>query len=301
MEKKGRYRVLVYAGLLIAMASWSLSFIWLKMVYRFIEPITATFLRQVATSVILLAAAKFTKRLQRIKREDWKFVILLTFFHPFAYFLSESFGIKFSSPTTAAVIVSTIPLLIPVASVYFLNERLSKMNVVGMLVSFTGVLLVIVKPDFSISGSPLGILLLFAAVISGVAFTTSLKKLSFKYNAFTLVTYQNLLGILWFAPLFVIFDLEHFLTVRFTMELIVPLSLLVVFASVLAFLFYTAAVKELGASRAGIFGNSIPVFTAVFSWLLLSETLTLQKMAGIFLVIAGLFLSQARKRTKYNV
>lgn len=200
------------------------------------------------------------------------------------------------SPTVAAVIVTTIPLFIPIAAFYLFNERLSVMNIVGMAISFAGVLLVIVKGDFSLSASPLGIVLLLLAVASGVAYTSSLRKLTATYNAFTLVMYQNLFGIFWFAPLFVLFELKQFLTVDFTLDWVGPLILLVVFASLLAFLFYTTAVKELGAAKAGIFGISIPAFTALFSWLLAAERLSFQQAAGVFIVMAGLSISQMGRR-----
>ena len=277
------------------MIFWGLSYIWLKMVYGFIGPITTTFLRMVSTSLLLVVIANITKKRQTIQRQDWKFVVLLTFFHPFLYFLFESFGLKYVSPTVAAVIVTTIPLFIPVAAFYLFNERLSLMNITGMTVSFVGVLLVIVKRDFSLSASPLGIVLLLFAVASGVAYTSSLRKLTDSYNAFTLVMYQNLLGILWFAPLFLVFDLKHFLKVNITMEWIGPLILLVVFASLLAFIFYTTAVKELGAGKAGIFGISIPAFTALFSWFLTAEELSIQQILGIFIVMSGLLVSQIKR------
>lgn len=289
-------RLLVYSGVVLTMIFWGLSYVWLKMVYRFIGPITTTFLRMAATSFLLAVIAASTKNRQKIQPQDWKFVILLSFFHPFLYFLFESFGLKLVSPTVAAVIVTTIPLFIPIAAFYLFNERLSGMNIVGMAISFAGVLLVIVKGDFSLSASPLGIVLLLLAVASGVAYTSSLRKLTATYNAFTLVMYQNLFGVFWFAPLFLVFDLKHFLKVDITMAWVGPLILLVVFASLLAFLFYTSAVKELGAAKAGIFGISIPAFTALFSWLLAAEQLSIQQMAGIFIVMTGLFVSQLKTR-----
>ncbi len=291
-----RKRILVYSGVVLTMIFWGLSYIWLKMVYRFIGPITTTFLRMAATSFLLIAIAISTKKRQKIQPQDWKLVILLTFFHPFLYFLFESFGLKLVSPTVAAVIVTTIPLFIPIAAFYLFNEHLSGMNIVGMGVSFVGVLLVIVKGDYSLSASPLGVVLLLLAVASGVAYTSSLRKLTATYNAFTLVMYQNLFGILWYAPLFIVFDLKRFLRVDITMEWVGPLILLVLFASLLAFIFYTSAVKELGAAKAGIFGISIPAFTALFSWLLAAEQLSIQQMAGVFIVMTGLFVSQIRRK-----
>ncbi|MCU0287010.1 MAG: DMT family transporter [Acidobacteria bacterium] len=289
-------QVMVYPGVVLTMIFWGLSYVWLKVVYRFIGPITTTFLRMAATAFLLTIIVHITGKKQAIRKEDWKFVILLTFFHPFLYFLFESFGLKYVSPTIAAVIVTTIPLFIPIAAFYFFQERLSRMNITGMAISFLGVLLVIMTPDLSFSASPLGIFLLLLAVLSGVAYTTSLRKLTTVYNAFTLVMYQNIFGIFWFGPLFLIFDLKQFLMVPITMDWIVPLILLIIFASMLAFIFYTTAVKELGAAKAGIFGISIPAFTALFSWLFSAEQLSLQQISGVLIVMSGLLISQLRKK-----
>lgn len=289
-----RKRILVYAGVSLTMVFWSLSYIWIKIVYRYLNPISTVFLRLTASAAILFAFAVITRKLQKIERADWKYVVLVSFFQPFCYFIFESFGLKYVSPTVAAVIVSTIPLFVPIAAFYLLGERLSRMNVLGMVVSFFGVLVVIVKWDLSFAASPLGVLLLLLAVASGTAFNIAMKNLASKYSALTLVTYQNILGAVWFVPLVLIFDLDHFLAARFNMELILHLAMLAVFASTLAFLFFTAGLKELGASKTTVFGNTIPVFTAIFSWFLLAEPLTIQKMVGILLVMGGLFLSQVR-------
>lgn len=79
-------RLLVYPGVVLTMIFWGLSYVWLKMVYRFIGPITTTFLRMAATSFLLAVIAASTRNRQKIQPQDWKFVILLSSFHPFLYF-----------------------------------------------------------------------------------------------------------------------------------------------------------------------------------------------------------------------
>jgi drug/metabolite transporter (DMT)-like permease len=75
---------------------------------------------------------------------------------------------------------------------------------------------------------------------------------------------------------------------------------LTVFASSLAFIFFTYGITHIGVSRANVFTNTIPVFTAVFAWWLLDEPLTANKWAGISIVILGLFVAQF-KRNRYAV
>jgi drug/metabolite transporter (DMT)-like permease len=72
--------------------------------------------------------------------------------------------------------------------------------------------------------------------------------------------------------------------------------MLAVLASSLSFVFYTRSIQELGISKANIFSNLIPVFTAIFSFFLLSEQFTVQKTIGIILVIGGVYISEINGR-----
>ena len=70
---------------------------------------------------------------------------------------------------------------------------------------------------------------------------------------------------------------------------------LAIFASSLAFICYIHVVGKLGVSRANIFTNLIPIFTAIFSFFLLDEKFNVAKIIGIAIVIGGVFLSQIDK------
>ena len=66
-----------------------------------------------------------------------------------------------------------------------------------------------------------------------------------------------------------------------------------VFGSGICFILITIGIRELGAARANIFGNLIPVVTAIVSFFLLKEAMPFVKILGIFIVILGLLLSQS--------
>jgi drug/metabolite transporter (DMT)-like permease len=79
---------------------------------------------------------------------------------------------------------------------------------------------------------------------------------------------------------------------------VVSLLSLAVFCSSLAFVFFTISTREIGISRTNVFSNLIPVFTAIFSFLILSEFFSLHKILGILLIVFGLYLSQIKERKK---
>jgi drug/metabolite transporter (DMT)-like permease len=75
---------------------------------------------------------------------------------------------------------------------------------------------------------------------------------------------------------------------------ILPLLSLGVFASSVAYTLWAFAFSKLGAAKANIYSNLIPVFTAIFSCIIIGENMTIQKILGILLVIGGLILSQLK-------
>ncbi len=77
-----------------------------------------------------------------------------------------------------------------------------------------------------------------------------------------------------------------------------PIIELSIFASCGAFILFAWSVKNIGITRANVFSNCIPVFTALFSFILMGEKLTFQNLTGMVIVIAGLFMSQMNGREK---
>lgn len=276
------------------MLFWSFSFVWVKIVYLVYNPITTVFLRLIISTALLFIIGKSIGRIQKINKSDRVQLVLLAFFEPFLYFMGESFGLKLVSSTLGAVIISTIPLFSPIAAYFFHKEKISPKIVLGILVSIIGVGVIIFNKQLNLIASPVGIALLFLAVGSAVAYSTVLKNLASKYNPLTLISYQNLVGIIFFLPPFLIFDLQYFISAQPTTEVWLAIIQLAVFASSLAFIFFTYGLKYLGINKSNIFINAIPVFTAIFAFFVLNETLSFQKMMGISIVIGGLFLSQAK-------
>lgn len=274
------------------MIFWGFSFVWTSIVFRYIGPLTTVFLRLVISSALLYTGLRLTRRLQPIRREHRKLIMLSALFNPFLYFLGESYGVKYSSPTISAVIIATIPVFSALAAFIYYGEKFHRINILGFVLSFVGVVVLLLGPDLSFSTSPLGVACLFFAVLTAVAYALVLKKLAGLYSAFTIVTMQNILGAIYFLPLVLVFEHEYLRHLPADADMWRPLLMLAVFASSLAFIFFTISTRELGVSRTNVFSNFIPVFTALFAWLLVDEKITAGKIAGMLMVTTGVLLTQ---------
>jgi len=280
------------------MLFWGMAFIWMKIVLQYYQPITVATLRIFLSSIFLLFYIKLFKKCQKIDKSDYKLFLISAFFNPFIYFLLESYGIKYVSPTISAVIIATIPLFSPLVAYFSVKEKLSLLNIFGIIVSFFGILIMLVNKDLSLRADPIGVLILFLAVASALIYTVLLVKLTRKYSSVNIITYQNIIGIFYFLPLFFYFDFNNFISVKPNFELISSLVFLSILCSSLAFIFYATSIKNLGISKTNVFTNFIPVFAAIFSYFILAEVFTFSKILGIVIVIVGVFVSQIKKYKK---
>ena len=284
-----------YIAIVLAMIFWSFSFIWTRVAIESFQPVTLITLRLLIASILLFIISKVSGKFQKIRREDYKWFILLAFFEPFMYYIGETYGLTMIDSTLASVIISTIPLFAPILAYFLLKEKIAYANIIGILVSLCGVFFVIYEPIDGVTANPFGIALMFLAVFSAICYTTTLRKISTHYSTFNVILYQSFIGLIFFIPTFLITDFSGIETLKVSKDAIIALIMLSVFASVIAFVLFAGVVRKIGVARTNVFVNLIPVFTAIFAWWILNENLTLVKTVGIAVVVFGLFVCQMGK------
>ncbi len=280
------------------MIFWALSFIWFKEANKTFPPITIVFIRLLFSVILLTTYLIVRKSFMKIKKGDRKLFFMLALFEPFLYFLGESFGLTYVSATVCSVLISTIPVFATIGAWLIFKDKLKIINYAGIILSFIGVLVFILNTDGSITYNLKGLGLLLIAVLSAVGYNLTLSRLVGSYSPVYIVNVQNLIGATLFLPLFLIFDLKNFIGTPLSFNLFLPIIQLAAFASCGAFILFAYSVKKIGIIKANVFTNVIPIFTALFSFILLGEKLTVQNIAGMFIVIAGLFMSQMNGRPK---
>ena len=282
----------LYTSIVMAMVFWSFSFIWTRVAILSFPPMTLITLRLIIASALLFLVAIVSGKFQKLRRKDLKLFLLLAFFEPFLYYVGETYGLTMVESTLASVIVSTIPLFAPILAFLILRERIGWANIAGIVISLVGVFFVIYQPGGGFSANPWGVALLFLAVFAAICYATTLRKISTYYSTLNVIFYQSLIGLGFFIPTFFMTDFPVVMSIHITNESLVALIMLSVFASVVAFVLFAGAVREVGVTRTNVFVNLIPVFTAILSWLILDEIITVSKWFGILIVVLGLFISQ---------
>jgi len=284
-------RFLPYLAALLAMFLWASSFIVIKMAFEYMGPITITFLRMLIASLIMPLIYYLSPQRDRIILKHLPKFMLLSFFEPFLYFIGESNGMVYVPASYGAVIISLIPLITPFFAWLIIKEKISRWGIAGTVISFLGVILIVMEQDEA-TATTKGIAYLFLAVFSAVGYGITLGTIARQYRPVTIVMIQTFCGLIFFLPVFLIFEGNRYFSDLPPLAAYYPVAGLAIFCTCGAFLLFTSAIRKIGLNNANIFSNMIPVFTTVLAYFILREAISFSKAFGTAIVVGGLFLSQ---------
>jgi len=281
------------------MLCWSVTFVWIKVALKTYHPYEITFLRLLMAVLLLFLVQWIGKKAEKVSKKDLQRLMLISFCEPFLYFIGEANGMQFVSPTLGSLVISTIPIFAALGAWFILRERVSPLLLLGLLISCTGVAVMsLAGGDFSANTK--GILFLTIAVFAGTFYAILVRDLTHRYSALTIVSWQSLFGLLYFLPLFLLRDGNHFLHVKHSADGLIIIAAMSLFGSVGAFMLFTGVIRELGVVKSNVFTNLIPVFTVVLAFLILGDTLNTLATLGLALTLVGLVLSQYKDLRKLN-
>ena len=289
------------------MLCWAGAGIAVKEALVVFSPLTLIVLRfSLAIVLMLLVGLLFRGHevlgLQRVDKRDIPLFVLGGLFQPFLYFIFETYTYQsFASPTIAEAMLSTQPIMAPILAFIILREKVTRNNVVGILISTVGMLLLLLvgANNFAL-GNPWGVLLAIVTVSMSVGYTIILRRIPTRYSSLSIVFYVQLVALVLFYAVWGVFDRQSL------QDTIAPLSAditpvvavgyLAVFASVTAFILFCYTVRQIGVTRANVFNNVRPVFTALLMWVIFDEQLPIWKWVGIIVIVIGLFISQKQRK-----
>lgn len=293
-------KVLTYIASIFAITLWGMSYIWTdKLIALNIPIFYFVFVRILLAGLVLFLFNTAYGRIKRIQRQDLPKFLLLAFFEPFIYFICETFGLKLTgSPTLSAMVIATIPIFSIGAGIIFFKEKVNFINIIGILFSLVGIVMVAMAKGSLGEHFIWGIVLLLIAVISEVGHASITKSLAGNYSSQIIVMYQFLIGAIYLFPLFIWKGIDGFnMEVYFSAEVWYPLICLAILCSSLAFSLWVSTIKNLGVAKSSIFSALIPVAAAIIAWVLGHEYLNSRQWIGIVISTAGVILSQYTKKT----
>ncbi|MBQ2375540.1 MAG: EamA family transporter [Bacteroidales bacterium] len=299
--QSNRKSIIAYVSIIFSMIFWGISFVWTKELLNANFPVFLILtIRLAIASILMFSVFKLMGKLERIEKTDLPKFFLLALFEPFLYFIGENFSMHFVDASFAAIMIALLPIVNPIALHIFNKDKIGWNLLFGAVISVIGIMIMSINPEGEIKISWQGTLLLLLAVFAGSGYSVILSRLINKYNPITITTTQNIVGILYFLPCLLIFDLDKISSVVWTKDAILSLVFLAIFCSAGAFMLYSYSAKLLSVIKVSIFTNAIPVVTIIVAIILGQELFSFLKVLGILIVVSGLLLSQFgfKKRRK---
>lgn len=274
---------------------WGTTFIATKVLLRTFSPLEILFIRFAAGYLALWCV--YPRPLRLSDRRQERYFAFAGLSGVTLYYLFENIALTFSTASNVGVLVSVAPFFTAILSSICLQEgKPDKRFFLGLAVAMGGVCLISFQGGDGVSVHLAGDLLALAAALLWACYSILSKKIGeLGYPVIAATRRIFFYGILFMLPLlpFAGFHVS-------TADLFTPVNLgnlvyLSLGACALCFVTWNFAVTRLGSIKTSMYIYAVPVITAIFSALILHETLTASMILGIGLTLAGLFLSQKRK------
>ncbi len=287
-----KYRQMVcHLFAFFAVMVWGTTFVSTKVLINSgLQPVEILLYRFVLAYIGLLIFSR-----HKIIANTWKDELLMFFAGLCGgslYFIAENTALGITWASNVSLLICTAPIFTLFLARIFYKERLWQKMLYGSLLALAGVGMVVLNGSLVLRINPLGDLLTLIAAILWALYCLILKRLGNAYSTFFITRKVFFYGIVSLGIYFCFFPPE--LNIDLLSRPVVYLNLLFlgIVASMLCYVMWNRAVRELGASKAANYIYIIPLVTLVTSALVLSETLTIVSLIGTACIIGGVYMAE---------
>lgn len=282
--------------LLLALATlcWAGNFVLGRAMHAEIPPLSFNFLRWLGAVVILTPfVANTAWQYRKEILSQWRILTVLaalgiTIFNSLAYT-----ALNTTTAVNAALIIASLPVVIMFLSFAIYKDRVTPRQMFGLTLSLIGVVVIVIKGDWAVLKAldiTAGDLWMVAGVFIWALYSVLLRARPKDIPPMVFLFATAVIGVVLLAPLY---GLEVAVRggIELSMDNLLSLAYVSVFASVVAYIAWNRGVAEVGANRAGFISHLMPVFATILAVILLNEPLFAYHAAGVGLIGSGLALA----------
>ena len=279
--------------LLITMVIWGSTFVVTKGVNDQVGPFTLAFVRVAIGAAVLLVCA-FVRQARGGSHSPWSALpwgtmITMGLVGVVLYYAVFNYSLVYTSASQGALVQSCIPAMTALVAVVWLREHASVMRWAGIALSMVGVLIVFSGAAAqSGDASLLGNVLMFVSTVLWGVYTSMAKRVA---NFDPLQVTAGIIG----ASVVMLLPLAGFEVAAEGVPSInlkgwLGMAYLGAGASGIGYMLYSAALKHIDASEAGVYTNLIPI-VGVVTGVMLGDPLSLRAILGGVVVLVGVWLT----------
>ena len=288
-----------YLFLILTTLFWAGNFIVGKAASLFdIPPFTLNFYRWTFAWLIL---APFTLK-EIIEKKNYiieniKLILILgitsiTIFNSIVYY-----SLNFTQVISGVLMISTIPVMIIVFCWLLKIEKTNIYQILGVIFSLLGVVIIITKADLSILlnlNFNKGDLWMVVAMFSWALYSALLRKKKLEISQLSLLQTIISAGLVFLLPAYMI-ELSLGYKANINLPFILTLSYVVLFPGLASFILWIKGISIIGSNRSGIFLHLIPIFSTIMAIIIFKEKFMIYHLIGAILIITGIILSSKKR------
>ena len=287
-----------YLMLILCAFFWSGNFIVGKFATLYeVPPLTLNFFRWLIVWIILIpfTIRDILKNIKVIKKNFYSILLMsvtsISVFNSVVYY-----SLNFTQVLNGALMISIIPVLIVFISFIFKTEKINFSQILGLILSITGVATIVTRLDFAkLINLDLnkGDLWLLVAMLSWAIYSTMLRTNKTGLNYLSFISVIVTIGLIFLFPQF-LFEFYNHQVIRFNIPVFLITTYVVLFAGLGSYILWNKAVVIIGPNKAGIFLHLMPVFSSFMAIFLLNEKLMNFHIIGAIIIIIGIYLSSKK-------
>ncbi len=294
-----RHRHKAHLALLTTNIFFAINFTAIKFLINknLIQPFALNLVRVGGCVLILWILALSSKSPTRIKKGDgWRFIACALTGIAINQLLFVK-GLSITYSIHASLLMLTTPILITIFAAVFLNERISGERIAGIVLGLAGAFILITSRD--VHGDAvdifLGDILILLNAISYTIYFILVKPLMSKYRSLTVIRMVFTIGLFMMLP-FCWNEFQQIPWKNFAFTDSLVLGFIVIAGTLLAYIFNVYGIKILGATVAGSYIYTQPVFAALIAMFVLGERFTLYSILAGIMIFVGVYFANKKKK-----
>lgn len=271
---------------------WSSAFSSARIIVQDAPPLTALSFRFLISGLIAIALAKALGQTIRLNRPQWISTIVFGICQNALYLGLFFVAMQWIEAGLAAIIASSMPLIVAFLSWVFLKEKTALLGITGLVAGFIGVA-IIMSARLTGGADPFGLFICVIGVLALSIATLVVRGASSGGNVLMIVGLQMLVGSAFLAvPALALETIE----VNLTLSLVLAFAYTTLVPGLIATWIWFLLVGRIGSTRAATYHFLNPFFGVAIATVILNEQLSIRDFIGVAIITAGILAVQLSKR-----
>lgn len=299
---------IIYSQLLLTMFIWGLAWPVGRLLATSLPPISIAALRYAIVVPVLFGILAVRKQSFGLERKWVASLVVMGLLSTTLYQIFFLYGVKYAAASDDSIVIGIGPVLIAILASLVLDERLTRTKALGFISGLAGVIVIsLFSPNTDVPNRLLGVTLVFGGAVAYALYTVLLRRFVATTrrdeshqpaSSLSILAWISLFGWIFLMPFSIV---EMPWTYTWDYVSWIGILYLALLSTVIGYFFYVEGVSKIGASRAAVFGNFVPVFGVLTSVLIFGENSSPWQGVSFLLILTGVVLVNRRQRETRQV